>query len=103
MANNGAAADYYKGPEQYNNQGDRAQYALQQHQYSQQPPNYGQNYDGAAAEGGQKPTFDQAFKIERPRWNDLWAGILFLIVFAGFVAVSGLSIHGYGELVRILP
>jgi hypothetical protein len=25
---------------------------------------------------GEKPSFDQAFKIEKPKWNDLWAGIL---------------------------
>ena len=61
-------------------------------QYNQPPPNYGQKYGN----GGEKPTFDQAFKIERPRWNDLWAGILFLLVCAGFVAISGLSIQGYG-------
>jgi hypothetical protein len=41
------------------------------------------------------PTFDQAFTVQKPKWNDLWAGILFLITCAGFVAVSGISIQGY--------
>jgi hypothetical protein len=39
--------------------------------------------------------FDQAFKVEKPKWNDLWAGILFLIVSAGFVVVAGISLQGY--------
>ncbi|KAK7539640.1 plasma-membrane choline transporter-domain-containing protein [Phyllosticta citribraziliensis] len=64
------------------------------------PPNYGQNYgppNGADPNYAyaEKPTFDQAFKIEKPKWNDLWAGILFLIVFGAYVAVSGIAIQGY--------
>ncbi|KAH8668423.1 duf580 domain-containing protein [Xylariales sp. PMI_506] len=39
--------------------------------------------------------FEDAFRIERPKWNDLWAGILLILVFLGFAAVSGISIHGY--------
>jgi hypothetical protein len=44
---------------------------------------------------GQAWQFDQAFKVEKPKWNDLWAGILFLIVCAGFVVVAGISLQGY--------
>lgn len=54
------------------------------------PPNYGQQFGG-----DQKPAFDQAFKIEKPKFNDIWAAILFLAVCAGFVVVSGISIQGY--------
>jgi hypothetical protein len=54
------------------------------------PPNYGQVYNG-----DQKPQFEEAFKIEKPKWNDLWAGILFILTCAGFVVVSGISIQGY--------
>lgn len=54
------------------------------------PPNYGQQYGG-----DQKPNFDQAFKIDKPKYNDLWAGILFILVCAGFVVVSGIAIQGY--------
>jgi hypothetical protein len=25
---------------------------------------------------GEKPSFDQAFAVPKPKWNDLWAGIL---------------------------
>lgn len=46
---------------------------------------------------GEKPTFDQAFKVAKPKWNDIWAALLFLAVCAGYVAVSAISIQGYGE------
>ncbi|KAI1109353.1 duf580 domain-containing protein [Nemania sp. NC0429] len=77
----GAAAGYYNSPPEAANP-----YGQQQQQYDEQPPQY-----------SEKPMFDQAFKLERPKYNDLWAGILFLVVCAGFVAVSGLSIHGYSS------
>lgn len=118
----GEAANYYKmgdkgyappqgpppteqGQQQYQqyqqNQINNQQYQNeQQAQYAQPPPNYGnQNYGptpGAFETGQEKPTFAQAFKIEKPRYNDWWAGLLLLAVFAGFVAVSGLSISSYG-------
>lgn len=82
--------------------------------YSQPPPQYGNNYappqgppppqhpqqqNGYAQMNyAEKPTFDQAFKVERPKYNDLWAGLLLIAVFCGYVAVSGLSIRGYGRI-----
>jgi len=92
----------YQQQQQYQPQqqgGPQYQNGQQYQQYSQEPPNYnqGQSYAPVGFGGGEKPTFEQAFKIEKPKWNDLWAGILFLIVCAGFVAVSGISIQGYGE------
>lgn len=59
------------------------------------PPTYEQNFGQWSQ--SEKPTFDQAFKIEKPKWNDVWAGILFIAVAAGFVAVSGISIQGYAS------
>ncbi|KAJ5956705.1 hypothetical protein N7501_010984 [Penicillium viridicatum] len=53
------------------------------------PPQYHQN----VPESGY--SFDQAFKIEKPKWNDLWAGLLLIAVFLGYAAVSGLTIHKY--------
>lgn len=121
MAQQGEAAGYYTGapqqPQQAYYQGE--QYGQQQPMnYSQQPPQYGNNY--AAPQGapqgapspqhpqqqngyaqmdyGEKPTFDQAFKLERPKYNDLWAGLLLIAVFCGYIAVSGLSIRGYGRI-----
>ena len=72
--------------------------APQQQQYNgpqhmDAPPTYQENFGKWAPD--QKPTFDQAFKVEKPKLNDLWAGALFLAVVAGFVAVAGISIQGY--------
>lgn len=52
------------------------------------PPNYG---------GGEKVDFEQAFKIEKPKYHDWWAGLLFIAVFLGFAAVSGITIQGYSK------
>ncbi|KAF2676424.1 DUF580-domain-containing protein [Lentithecium fluviatile CBS 122367] len=74
----------------------------------QQPPQYGQNFappSGALPQQngygqqdyGEKPNFDQKFKIDRPKWNDLWAGILLIAVFLGYTAASGIAIQGYSH------
>jgi hypothetical protein len=44
-----------------------------QQQYSGQPPTYGYQ---PPQPGTEKYSFDDAFKVEKPKWNDLWAGIL---------------------------
>ncbi len=44
---------------------------------------------------GSPPSYDELFAIKKPKWNDLWAGFLFLATCAGFVAVSAISIQGY--------
>ena len=62
-------------------------------QYMPPPPSYGQNY----GTGPEKPTFEQAFKVEKHKWNDLWAGGLLLLFAAGFVAVSGIAIQSYSS------
>jgi hypothetical protein len=86
----------YGAPQQQNGYGPPSgppPQQQQQHNYGggmPPPPNYGQQY-GA----DQKPQFEEAFKIEKPKWNDLWAGILFIIVCAGYVVVSAISIQGY--------
>ncbi|KAJ2984040.1 hypothetical protein NUW58_g6147 [Xylaria curta] len=79
----GEAAGYYNNAQEPANP-----YGQQQQQYGAPPP---------PPQYSEKPMFDQAFKLERPKYNDLWAGILFLLVCAGFVAVSGLAIHGYAS------
>ncbi|KAL8865491.1 MAG: hypothetical protein Q9174_006856, partial [Haloplaca sp. 1 TL-2023] len=76
----GEADSYYSGgqaPMQY----PPPQQPYQQPQYQQPPPNYGQNYQNngppqAPMGGDGKQTFDQAFKLDKPKYNDLWAGIL---------------------------
>jgi len=44
-----------------------------------------------------KNTFEQTFKVDKPKYNDWWAGLLFIAVFLGYVAVSAISIRAYGE------
>jgi hypothetical protein len=76
----------------------------QQQQYSappQPPPTYnapaapppnGPPMNGSPSE---KQDFNQAFTVQGPKYNDIWAALLFLATFAGFVVVSGISIQGY--------
>lgn len=71
--------------------GPQQQYQQQQQPYGQPPPAQSQfQYED------QKVPFEQAFKVERPKWNDVWAGILFLLFMMGFTVVSGIALHGYG-------
>jgi hypothetical protein len=108
MAPRGEAADYYTGgatPQQ-------PQGAYQGQPYGQPPPQYDQNYaqppqgpppmqqqNGYQQNGygDSKQGFEQTFKIEKPKFNDWWAGLLFIAVFLGYVAVSAISIRGYCE------
>ena len=65
-----------KPPQNQQYQNQNPQYAPEA-KYNQPPPQYGPNYGGQdPASYGEKPTFNQAFKIEKPKLNDLWAGIL---------------------------
>lgn len=41
--------------------------------YSQQPPTYGQNFDIGQ---DNKQSFQETFKVDKPKFNDLWAGLL---------------------------
>ncbi|KAI4204835.1 MAG: hypothetical protein LQ350_000901 [Teloschistes chrysophthalmus] len=102
MAQHGGAADSY-----YNNAQPPMQYQSPQQPYNayqqqQPPPSYGQNgpngqnYQNTSGGDG-KQTFEQAFKLNRPKYNDLWAGILLILTFLGFAAVSGLSLQGYSS------
>ena len=80
----------YGGGPQYGNQPQgydgQAQYG-NQNGYQQNPPpqaaqpppsydtKYGEPYAQAPVEGS-KFSFEQTFKIDKPKYNDLWAGIL---------------------------
>jgi hypothetical protein len=94
-APHGAADDYYQGEPQPTDQSQPESYGAPppQQRYAQptyQPPQ-------TKYEPGQDFQFNQAFKVEKPKWNDIWAGILFLITCAGFVAVSGIALQGYAS------
>ena len=75
MATHGGAADSY-----YNNGQPQAQFnqGPNQQMYQQGPPNYGQDFqqnNGTPQRDG-KQTFAQAFTLDKPKYNDIWAGIL---------------------------
>lgn len=88
MAHLGAADAYYNGK----SDGSDKQYPMQPQMqypppaagndvnYQQPPPSYGQNYQstGVPPDGvvNGKQSFNQVFKIDKPKYNDLWAGIL---------------------------
>jgi len=63
-------------------------------------PNFDPKNDPNVNYGGPPPTYDEVFAVEKPKWNDLWAGILFLLTCAGFVVVSAISIQGYSATGR---
>lgn len=45
-------------------------------------------------------SYDEAFKVEKPKFNDIFFALFFLVVVAGFVAISGITLnamkHVYG-------
>ena len=74
---------YYQQPPQgqqqgyYNNAPPQGPYnGPPQGPYNGPPPQYGNNNNQYANNMGEKPSFDQAFAVPKPKWNDLWAGIL---------------------------
>ncbi|KAF2864369.1 DUF580-domain-containing protein [Piedraia hortae CBS 480.64] len=94
MATHGQASDYYNNSGNDGSRGAPPQQQGQQWggpQHMPPPPTYQQNF----GKWDQKPSFEQAFKVEKPKWNDLWAGILFLLVCAGFIAVAAITLRSY--------
>lgn len=105
--NGGQAASYYnQGQPQYQPQ---YQQPYQQQQptgqpYGEPPPQYygpakQHEFDPSAG----NPTFGQVFKVDKPKYNDLWAGLLFIANLLGFAAVSALAIRGVGKYPSLLP
>ncbi|KAF7559144.1 hypothetical protein G7046_g5013 [Stylonectria norvegica] len=90
--NNNNGGGYQQPPPQNFQQGYENNAGYQQ---QQPPPPQNNSYAPPQGENGEKYSFDDAFKIAKPKYNDLWAGILLLAFFAGFAAVSGITIHGY--------
>jgi hypothetical protein len=99
MATSGAgeAAAYYQAPHGPPPEQRQTEYS-KGGQYGQAPPQYDMSYGPQGYEAtGQKLDFNQAFKVGKPKWNDLWAGLLFIATFAAFVVISGISIQGYAS------
>lgn len=72
---------YQQQPQQYQQYQQEQQYQQpqqyqQEQQYQQAPPQYGQPMPGYGPSDPGKGTFDQAFKIDKPKYNDVWAGVL---------------------------
>ncbi|KAI9729730.1 MAG: putative choline transporter, neither null mutation nor overexpression affects choline transport [Cirrosporium novae-zelandiae] len=63
---------------------------------NQQPPQYGVDYGNSVPEDS-KQTFEQTFKVDKPKYNDWWAGLLLILTFCGFVVISGISLQGYAK------
>lgn len=84
-------------PQQYGNGYGDGGYAP-----PQGPPPNGYKPPPTDGYGGPPPSYDEVFKVQKPKYNDWWAGILFLATVAGFVAVSAISIHGYGRIISNL-
>ncbi|KAI9043669.1 choline transporter-like family protein [Aspergillus affinis] len=114
----GQAASYYN-PGQNFGDGRPQPPPQQQPMYNNNHQGYDQNYQydrgyqrtgepkppqGPPPPQGAPPTynqavygFDEAFKVEKPKFNDIWAGLLLIAVFLGYVAVSGIAIHRYSK------
>ncbi|KAL8735208.1 MAG: hypothetical protein Q9166_001084 [cf. Caloplaca sp. 2 TL-2023] len=117
MTQHGGAADtyynttggqiYQQGQQPYSNGYQQPQYSPAPHpNFQQTPPDYHQNYQQNASAppppppqtgGHGKQTFEQAFKLDKPKYNDLWAAILLILTFLGFAAVSALSLQAYSS------
>jgi hypothetical protein len=86
---NQAGQQQYGGQPPYGNQQPYQQPPYQQPP-NMPPPNNGPPPANGGGYGDEKVTFDQSFKIQKPKWNDLWAGILVgrlvLLVFVAFDA-----------------
>ncbi|OBT88202.1 hypothetical protein VE02_02444 [Pseudogymnoascus sp. 03VT05] len=84
----------------YQQQQQQPPQPYQQQNYQQTDYNQNASNDqappyNAPSNPNEKQEFHEAFKVPKPKWNDLWAAILFLATCAGFVVVSGLSLSGY--------
>ena len=114
MAQQGEAADYYNDGNQaqkgYNGAPPPPQQQQQPYYQSQQQQSYGgpqhmpppPSYDQAFGNWSEKPTFDQAFKIEKPKWNDIWAALMMRTLLANLRLWTGHPAEAEGLAVRAL-
>ncbi|KAJ9206808.1 hypothetical protein DTO021D3_8753 [Paecilomyces variotii] len=87
----GEAAGYYNGGygQPQAQPPPQPEYAAPESKKEEYPPQY--------TPGAPPPSYEEVFKIEKPKFNDIWAGLLFIASFLGFVAVSGYTIHRYAK------
>ncbi|RAH63807.1 uncharacterized protein BO66DRAFT_444603, partial [Aspergillus aculeatinus CBS 121060] len=86
----GQAASYYNTDQRFDGPPSQQQQQQQQQYYNNgyPPAPNGGDYRGPEPKPPQPPQeppptynqavygFDDAFKVEKPKWNDLWAGLL---------------------------
>lgn len=96
MQNRGYQQGNYQQQQPQYNQDPNAQY--NQQYPPQPPPGYGKQNESGFQQG-EKQDFSQAFSITKPKYNDIWAALLFVATFCGFTAVSGLALHGYSSTI----
>ncbi|KAJ6264239.1 hypothetical protein Dda_0382 [Drechslerella dactyloides] len=91
---------YNEQPRPYpppNQQGEAQEFYQQQ---PQQQAYHAQNYpppDDGPLPPKAGETFEEQFAIEKPKFNDIWAAILWILTFLGFIAVSVLALRGYSR------
>lgn len=89
-------------PAPYANNNNNYNYSQQQQQQQQFDPEAQQNYGAPppinyeTKPTGYGVTFEERFKVEKPKWNDIPFTILFLAVLSGFIAIAVISIRAYG-------
>ena len=88
----GSADVYFQEGREGTGFAQQPQYGQQQ-QYPPQPLSY--SPEPVTSAHGEKMDFNQTFHVAKPRYNDIWAALLFLATFAGFVVVSAFAIQGY--------
>jgi hypothetical protein len=81
--------------QQYQPSPKQQQYQLppQQPKYTPDLPTY--NKAPAGGPNGEKMDFNQTFHVVKPKYNDIWAALLFIATFAGSAVVSAFAIQGY--------
>ncbi|KAK9470220.1 plasma-membrane choline transporter-domain-containing protein [Dipodascopsis tothii] len=90
---------------------EKPQYRSSEDTYTQDAPQYGVPANHSEVNGNppeykneqSQPnkdsgvTFEEQFKVSKPKWNDWWAVVFLGLVVAAFVIVSGICIHAYHQ------
>ncbi len=96
MSNNANNPNFYQPPS-YPSPDQQQNYNQQQQPYNAYAPNDQEKWGSGAPNAQEGQSFDDAFKIEKKRWNDLWALIFFLLTLGGFIAVAAIVIRAWSQ------
>lgn len=89
-------------PPQYPQHNNDYNYQQQQMNYDQEHGNPNDDYgppppiDYSTKPNESGDTFEERFKVSKPKWNDIPFTILFLMVLGGFIALAVITIRSYG-------